>query len=1427
MKRSKINLFIWIFLLINFTVFGKTVTVKLLNSQGAGISGAEVKYYDNGWHTVGSTNSDGKLEFDLSGDAYSFGVKYAGLWNQKYQNISNDPVVEFQTKSVTIQLKTEDGSPIEGGLIKYYGEGWREIGSTGSDGKVTTEMLPGDIPFAVSYAGLWYQKSQDIRDNAEVTFNTKKTTIKLLSSEGEPLENGFIKYYGNGWRDIGNTNADGEITTELLPVQIPFGIVYKGVWAQKSQNINDDPVVVFNTKKTTIKLLTENGDPLEGGKAKYYGGGWQNIGTTDTDGQVKIELLPASIPFAIIYGGIWSQKSVDTREETEVVFNTMRVDFSLVDSKGNPLEGGEVKYFGDGWKTIGTTDSDGKFHYEFLPNQIAFGMTYKGIFTQKNVDIRKNNEVNFNTVKATVSLFDSEGNGLEGAFVKYYGSGWRNIGETDAEGKVEVEILESNIPFGLYYKGLWTQKNQDIRNNVNVVFTTKKIVVSLSDSKGNPLQDGHVKYYGDGWKELGTTDSDGKASMELLPSHTSLGISYEGAWMQKNVNLGSSDTFEFNTVETVVKLLGAGGTGIEGAEVKYYASGWKTIGLTDNEGKVTKELLPVSYTFSVKHQTEYFSKSQNISNDNVVVFYTTTTADLQLDLSVDNATPKDKEEITLTFSLHNSGPSPATGVKVTASIPAGLTFVSAQTDDGSYDADGKIWTLDQVNVNETAELSLKLKADYSQLNSSSIDFAEASDFNLFLFGDLEQPSSQTEGKLAAGGNVVLSEYTVGASLNLPQPEDVLIVGENLTYNSGSVHNGNIVYGVSSNLPQILVGIPDGTFRQGEVIDFNAAEVHLKTIANNLANLESNVDTVFFQYGKLTLEGNNPLTNVFHIDGETFNSTNDYEIAAPNGSTVIVIVDGDSLFFGGGYNVYGTSPNNVLFVFKDATKLKIEGIAIYGSILAPYADVNFVSGSLYGQLIAKSLVGEGHMANELFVGYVPPETTLTVSTEIFTSNQDDPNSHPNNGENAEDDFAKLNISIQFNNSPNNGDNPDINWDQIAQFSDSEIVWCMSYDNDYKPLAGTWGGKIYRYSDNQWNVINNGMNADYIWDLENNQDILYAATERGIYYSTDNGNSWSEFGLKNSDVRSIDFDSENNLYAGVWGEGVFKYVKASSSWSDVSDGLGNLSVQAVLVDAADNVFAGTFGGGIYKSSDGGQTWTESNIEYKFIWSLAEDPNNHNKLYAGTYGGGMYGSISNGGTWSRKNSGLSSKYVYSIAVDPDGKLFISTWSGGVYYSDNYGSSWTNLGLVGFDASSVVLIPSPPNSRPSNSTGISGGGSTLYIGTGSGTIYSASSPVTENEDEFAIVNEFNLMQNYPNPFNPTTVIKYSIPAMIDGHQSFVQLKVYNVIGEEIATLVNEPKSPGLYEVRFDASGLPSGIYFYKLNYAGKSITKKMVLLK
>ena len=113
---------------------------------------------------------------------------------------------------------------------------------------------------------------------------------------------------------------------------------------------------------------------------------------------------------------------------------------------------------------------------------------------------------------------------------------------------------------------------------------------------------------------------------------------------------------------------------------------------------------------------------------------------------------------------------------------------------------------------------------------------------------------------------------------------------------------------------------------------------------------------------------------------------------------------------------------------------------------------------------------------------------------------------------------------------------------------------------------------------------------------------------------------------------------------------------------------------------------------------------------------------------------------------------------------------------------------------------------------------------------LYTTNGGVTFIEEETTLPTQFSLEQNYPNPFNPETKIKYSVP-----QTSQVQIKVFDVLGNEIETLVNEEKPVGTYELTWNAANLPSrqgsaltsGVYFYQLKAGEYAQTKKMILIK
>ena len=118
---------------------------------------------------------------------------------------------------------------------------------------------------------------------------------------------------------------------------------------------------------------------------------------------------------------------------------------------------------------------------------------------------------------------------------------------------------------------------------------------------------------------------------------------------------------------------------------------------------------------------------------------------------------------------------------------------------------------------------------------------------------------------------------------------------------------------------------------------------------------------------------------------------------------------------------------------------------------------------------------------------------------------------------------------------------------------------------------------------------------------------------------------------------------------------------------------------------------------------------------------------------------------------------------------------------------------------------------------------------------VWSFSVLITGVNEEKDIPTEFFLSQNYPNPFNPTTSIEFSLPSQGRGGQPAsglagvrsVTLKIYDLLGREVAILVNENLAPGAYKSEWDGSGFPSGLYFYRLSTNGFVQTKKLILLR
>lgn len=184
-------------------------------------------------------------------------------------------------------------------------------------------------------------------------------------------------------------------------------------------------------------------------------------------------------------------------------------------------------------------------------------------------------------------------------------------------------------------------------------------------------------------------------------------------------------------------------------------------------------------------------------------------------------------------------------------------------------------------------------------------------------------------------------------------------------------------------------------------------------------------------------------------------------------------------------------------------------------------------------------------------------------------------------------------------------------------------------------------------------------------------------------------------------------------------------------------------------------------------------------------------------------------------------------------------ATWNpatGNLWVShDSRGTGYTNLTWYAFDVTTKTLVdsftlpePLPGNGDPDKlprGLAFSSNGNTAYVGlfgTAYDRIYKIDKQTSVDEQGQVVVNGYKLSQNYPNPFNPTTKINFDLK-----ESGFTTLKVYDMLGNEVATLVNKELTNGSHSVNFNAANLASGTYVYQLNVNGNRITNKMVLLK
>ncbi len=326
-------------------------------------------------------------------DAFRFSsFRFTGMYTLDYVTLYKK--AETQADAVKVSLKDSLGQPLSGAVVSYYDGGWKDFGVTGASGSITKSLPDKSYSFAVSYEGTRSQKDQNTGDNANVVFQTKRVKVQLKDSAGQPLGGSApVSYYADGWRTFGTTSG-GEAGKELLPGNYTFNLSFEGAYQSKTQDVGNDPNVVFQTASVKVRLEDSEGQPLDGGEASYYMDGWHSFGAL-TGGEATKELLPVNYTFSVSYEGANLSKQQDVGTNASIVFQATDVAVHLKDGQGNPVASGEASFYAGGWRTFGTTDAGGEASKKLLPGNYTFAMTYDGKITSLTQDTSVSPTVTF------------------------------------------------------------------------------------------------------------------------------------------------------------------------------------------------------------------------------------------------------------------------------------------------------------------------------------------------------------------------------------------------------------------------------------------------------------------------------------------------------------------------------------------------------------------------------------------------------------------------------------------------------------------------------------------------------------------------------------------------------------------------------------------------------------------------------------------------------------------------------------------------------------------------------------------------------------------------------------------------------------------------------------------------------------------------
>jgi hypothetical protein len=380
--------------------------------------------------------------------------------------------------------------------------------------------------------------------------------------------------------------------------------------------------------------------------------------------------------------------------------------------------------------------------------------------------------------------------------------------------------------------------------------------------------------------------------------------------------------------------------------------------------------------------------------------------------------------------------------------------------------------------------------------------------------------------------------------------------------------------------------------------------------------------------------------------------------------------------------------------------------------------------------------------------------------------------------------------------------------------------------------------------QWIQVSDTL---YISSFAKSGNNLIASTT-GIYVSTNNGNNWALYAFSSTSINTLAV-SGNSVFGAAFYGGLYMSTNNGINWPSTPQ--NSMSINGLEINQSYLYTAGGLGGGFYRSSNNGINWSEILPAGYLPYALAVKDSNIFASYIDNimYNAFVVRSTNNGNSWTELASGLPNDIISCIGFS-NLNVFAGCCNRKIYYSTNNGTIWylstlNNLTTYCFSyIGDNVFIASDYGFWLSTNNGLNwiqkDEGFTghpiiktlfianNYIFASSGRIWRR--PLSElitgfENNNLNLPDKYFLYQNYPNPFNPITKIDYDLPK--DGN---VKLIIYDIIGREIKSLVNEFKQAGNYTVEFNGNNLASGIYFYKIQVeGGKRYTtvKKMILLK